>query len=184
MQRLAIELEHGRLGPGAVFGFVEWVLLSRTQASTSLLASPSGSAFAADFSLLLSFESVLGVAVGFGPTYASLRELFWLDLPFGTIPRPSEGEFDFGKQKLAQVCVSHLSRLEETRTRGIHLLVKVLRSGKGGEGFSVVDEDLNAVERHTKLGLHMRVGDGTTATATSEGEDCCWVVWTREVFNF
>lgn len=171
MQSLAVELEHGRPGPGAVLGFVEWVLLGRTQV-------PSGSAFAADLSRLLSSEPVLGVAVGFGPTYASLRELFWLDLPLGTAG--GEGEFDLGKQKLAQVCVSHLSLLEDAKATGVHLLVKVLRSGEGeGKEFAVVDEDLNAVERHTKLGLRVRVGDGTSATEDDDDDGCCWVVWCR-----
>lgn len=201
---MQIEFEQGQPGPGALFGFMEWVLFSRSQISGTGLftSSPSCKLFAEDFSQILSSENVFGLAIMLGPTYLSPRECFWLDFPCGAA---QQAKFDFGKQKLGNVIIQSLSSklpaATNVATTGIYILIRVRRCDAPvlSNGFTTLDENLQVMGSSGRaLGLHWQIAPAATVSADKpvsssdtkrskqideEEDEYCWLVWTRQRFS-
>jgi hypothetical protein len=190
----------GPLGINALFGFIEWILLSRNQTSgteaTIFSSSPSPSTmeFAHDLtSLLLANSTVSSLVIMLGSTYLSPTQVFQLD--FEGI---NNNALDFGKQKLSMRVMNDLVSLDSTSTRRerIHFLVCVDRQQSTqtmeNNGFSVIDEDVKVMNFTNNRILYRKwnvcsnrdkLEDDDNNNNNDDDDDKCWMVWTRSLFQ-
>jgi hypothetical protein len=188
--------ENEGIGINTIFGFVEWILLTRGLSSGRLfpldnnndddedISTEGNRLFMSDFRYLFQQEAIYSVVIILGSSYLTAKECFRIDFK-GNHDAPNGGRQQIGARLVQALNERKLPAFSKCGT-GIHILARVSRHhgllpgeksslSDYDNAFTVIDEDLDIFECPNSF-CWITCDNQVGKTA----DDYCWLLWTRD----